>query len=282
MKEFEYSEDRLREYISRCNWTWAKTMPDIPHEYICRGKCALSMDEFYYFVDAQRRVGKHKIWGQYNHQYLHIDGWKYWTMGNSYDVTKIINRARIFDCFDSFDWPLYRPYTLAEMGTMAATIDYVFNDKLLFECGFGNGDLVSCIDVTPKRYYGVDPSNKAVKYFRDEHPQLARRCSHKSFEEAHRKWLSQDCVVLALFGTPSYFMREYLEMLSKSGKDYCLMFYKDGMVPEEFKPMYPFCYSSEEIKGIFPDSQVYRHKKYMTFSSREMKWQEPKISLSLF
>lgn len=33
---------KLREMISRCQWTFAKTMPWAPHEYIVRGKCALT------------------------------------------------------------------------------------------------------------------------------------------------------------------------------------------------------------------------------------------------
>ena len=30
----EIDFDRLREMISRCQWTYAKTMPWCPHEYI--------------------------------------------------------------------------------------------------------------------------------------------------------------------------------------------------------------------------------------------------------
>ena len=49
----ELDLDRIREMIARCQWTFAKTMPWAPHEYIVRGKCPLTEDEFLYFIDMQ-------------------------------------------------------------------------------------------------------------------------------------------------------------------------------------------------------------------------------------
>lgn len=37
-----YDEVKLRRLIDKCQWTFAKTMPTCPHEYIVRNKCALS------------------------------------------------------------------------------------------------------------------------------------------------------------------------------------------------------------------------------------------------
>lgn len=53
----EINYRKLQEMISRCHWTFAKTMPWAPHEYIVRGKCPLTEEEFLYFVDMQRRFG---------------------------------------------------------------------------------------------------------------------------------------------------------------------------------------------------------------------------------
>lgn len=39
-----YDEVKLRRLIGKCQWTFAKTMPTCPHEYIVRNKCALSDD----------------------------------------------------------------------------------------------------------------------------------------------------------------------------------------------------------------------------------------------
>ena len=49
--------NRLHEMITRCKWTFAKTMPFAPHEYIMRDKCPLTDDEFKYFVEMQRQYG---------------------------------------------------------------------------------------------------------------------------------------------------------------------------------------------------------------------------------
>lgn len=40
-----YDEVKLRRLIDKCQWTFAKTMPTCPHEYIVRNKCALSDEE---------------------------------------------------------------------------------------------------------------------------------------------------------------------------------------------------------------------------------------------
>ncbi len=91
-KELNY--DKLREMIARCEWTFAKTMPQCPHEYIVRGKCPLSEDEFLYFINMQRNYGKVERWGKYNNPYLYIDDYKYWTMGAPLEETTVINRAK--------------------------------------------------------------------------------------------------------------------------------------------------------------------------------------------
>ena len=94
MMNNELNYERLREMIARCQWTFAKTMPWCPHEYIVRDKCPLTDDEFLYFVDMQRRFGVKERWGKYNNPYLYIDDYKYWTMGASMEETKVMNRAK--------------------------------------------------------------------------------------------------------------------------------------------------------------------------------------------
>ena len=71
MAEPDY--DKLREMIARCQWTFAKTMPWAPHEYIVRGKCPLTEEEFVYFVNMQREHGVKEHWGKYFHPYLYTD-----------------------------------------------------------------------------------------------------------------------------------------------------------------------------------------------------------------
>jgi hypothetical protein len=87
--------EKLREMVTRCEWTFAKTMPWCPHEYIVRGKCPLSEEEFLFFIDMQRNYGKVERWGKYITPYLYIDDYKYWTMGAPVEETIVMNRAKV-------------------------------------------------------------------------------------------------------------------------------------------------------------------------------------------
>lgn len=91
----ELDYHKLREMIARCQWTFAKTMPFAPHEYIVKDKCSLSEEEFEYFVNMQRQHGVKERWGKYNNPYLYIDDYKYWTMGAPIEETTVINRAKV-------------------------------------------------------------------------------------------------------------------------------------------------------------------------------------------
>ncbi len=86
--------EKLRSMIARCEWTFAKTMPFAPHEYIVRDRCPLTTEEFEYFVNMQREYGVKERWGKYNNPYLYIDDYKYWTMGAPIGETTVINRAK--------------------------------------------------------------------------------------------------------------------------------------------------------------------------------------------
>ena len=46
----EPNYSRLHEMVARCKWTFAKSMPFAPHEYIVRDQCPLTDDEFVFFV----------------------------------------------------------------------------------------------------------------------------------------------------------------------------------------------------------------------------------------
>lgn len=91
----ELDFDKLREMIARCKWTFAKTMPWAPHEYIVRGKCTLTEEEFLYFIDMQRKYGKAERWGKNINPYLYIDDYKYWTMAAPVEDTLVMNRAKV-------------------------------------------------------------------------------------------------------------------------------------------------------------------------------------------
>ena len=85
--------ETLQSFIAARGWTFAKTMPQWPHEYTVRQ--GPEDTEFEAAALLIRENGYKERWGSYNHTYFNVDGWKYWTMGNPLPVTKIINRARL-------------------------------------------------------------------------------------------------------------------------------------------------------------------------------------------
>lgn len=263
-KEDTYDMEKIKSCISRCSWRWAKTYQTIPHEYIVRDKCPLSDEEFLYIVKAQRDMGVHEEWGKYYFPYLYIDGYKYWTMGDSLDKTIIINRQKVFSEFDLLETisPYYSKDERKEVASMLTT---AFS-KPIFEVGFGNGWLIEEARLTPNNWYGVEPSRKCVDEVRERFPAFAQRIACLSFEQAIDKWSNQDCVVAALFGTASYLMIDYLRLLKNSGRNYFLMFYKEGYCPAAFKDMHHFGYTKAQLEHLF-NAYIIEYGDYYIVSS---------------
>ena len=99
----EMTIEELREFVQTSPWTFARTMPEKPHEYTLRAKAP---DEklFERVVLYIRQAGYKANHGSWTYTYLHIDGWKYWTMGaplgptGKYDPnihTILMNRAKL-------------------------------------------------------------------------------------------------------------------------------------------------------------------------------------------
>lgn len=86
--------DEIRDFIGSHRWTFAKSMPHIPHEYTLR-KHARDDAEFVRFVLHIREVGEVRPWGRYRHTYLDFEGHTYWTMGSPIEETILINREVI-------------------------------------------------------------------------------------------------------------------------------------------------------------------------------------------
>jgi hypothetical protein len=87
------NHEKARDLIARNKWTFAKTMPQIPHEYTLR-KNWNSEKEFVALVLYIREVGRQEKFGRTTYTYLYLDGYKYWTMGAHIDITTLINRAK--------------------------------------------------------------------------------------------------------------------------------------------------------------------------------------------
>jgi len=106
-----YTPDDARTYVGAVRWQFASTMPRVRHWYTIRKWRPDLDDAFVGFVRHIRSVGVRMDWPGppakplYRNQYLLLDGWKYWTMGDPYpgvvppietpETTTLINRARI-------------------------------------------------------------------------------------------------------------------------------------------------------------------------------------------
>lgn len=253
----------IKEMIDRCQWQWAKTYENCPHEYIVRGKCELTDEEFLAFVDAQRCMGTPEQWGKYNFPYLYINGYKYWTMGSSYEETKIINRQKVFGEFDQLSNPTLPHYSSVDSQYIVNRVMLLVRDNEVFEAACGDGQFVKESNISPNKYHGVDPCKKAIANFKNNLPEFANRIRCQSFEEAINAWKGKEAVVVATFGAASYIMKPYLQILATHNRHYFLMFYKEDFCPESFKEMHHFHYSHQELEEIFPKARIYAFKKYL-------------------
>ena len=88
----------LQDFIQNVIWTFAKTMPEWPHEYIVRDK----VDEIL-FLRLVKHIRKYGYEGKFYSKaitYLDHKGMTYWTMGAPIEETIIINRCRKEDTFE--------------------------------------------------------------------------------------------------------------------------------------------------------------------------------------
>ncbi len=84
--------DVLREFIDSAQWTFAKTMPEWPHEYIVRDR--VDEDLFVRLVDHIRANGYEGKFYRRSFIYYDDGGLVYWTMGEPVEETIIVNRCR--------------------------------------------------------------------------------------------------------------------------------------------------------------------------------------------
>ena len=89
----------LRAFVDEATWTFAKTMPEWPHEYIVRER----VDE-QLFVDLVGHIRAHGRSGRFYERvivYYEEAGLVYWTMGAPLAETTIVNRCRTEDTYES-------------------------------------------------------------------------------------------------------------------------------------------------------------------------------------
>jgi hypothetical protein len=84
---------QLRDFVDRETWTYAKTMPKWPHEYLVRERVG---DEglFVQLIKHIRAEGYEGTYYRLKITYYDEDGLTYWTMGAPVKETIIINRCK--------------------------------------------------------------------------------------------------------------------------------------------------------------------------------------------
>jgi hypothetical protein len=85
------TEEEFAAFVHRAPWTFAKTMPHIPHEYTLRRQHDSAVFEA--AVRFIRERGYQARWGRAIRTYVNLNGKRYWTMGASVEHTIVLNRA---------------------------------------------------------------------------------------------------------------------------------------------------------------------------------------------
>ena len=225
----------VSEILEAQEYKFSKTMPHIPHSYTLKETWD-SSEWFMSIVGYIRENGVQERWGRYNHHYLYLNGYKYWTMGAPIGETILINRAIP---------PNEHPYDL-----IAPKYDNVFGgrqnqeeNKQLFkvlnitgnvlDIGCGTGLGIEWGKIHPEQYWGIDPSAKMLQTLMWKHPQFATRVRKCPFEQYYMKGFD---TIFALYGTASYLTRQdkIRFILNEGGRAY-LMYYKDDYMPVTYK-----------------------------------------------
>jgi hypothetical protein len=80
-------------WFDRLKFVFAKTMPQIPHEYVVR--TAENEDAYVTLWKTINERGAYSSFGGRRYKYWYRgDGWRYWFMGGMYE-SRVINRARV-------------------------------------------------------------------------------------------------------------------------------------------------------------------------------------------
>lgn len=89
----------LQKFTQSVPWTFAKTMPEWPHEYIVRER--VDEDLFVEMVQHIRENGYKGKFYKMDITYFDYDGMTYWTMGAPIEETTIINRCKKANTYES-------------------------------------------------------------------------------------------------------------------------------------------------------------------------------------
>jgi SAM-dependent methyltransferase len=166
---------------------------------------------------------------------LHINGWKYWTMGAPIAETILINRKPLapevtpYDAIATqYDGMFQDAASAAENHAVMDILGDVTASRVL-DIGCGTGLLLDY--VTPGAYCGLDPSTAMVAQLATKHPAYASSILPCRFED----FVGQDFdLVTCLFGSANYIDPDAMmtiPALLRPGGRYVLMFFQEGYTP---------------------------------------------------
>ena len=98
-------EEKIREFIDKQEWIFAKTYADrAPHEYVVRHKIKGTDEEFMEIVNYIQEYGITMYFWNRPNKYIFVDGWQYWAMGDEKGEVIVLNRCDLERYKISITW----------------------------------------------------------------------------------------------------------------------------------------------------------------------------------
>lgn len=234
-----YTYPQIAEALLNSTFTFAKTMPQIPHFYTLRKdwQQAIPFEDVVQFIRDHGYVQK---FGKTPYTYLEVNGLRYWTMGAPLSETILINRAKSpanrsgdYDALaDTYDQLYDKPEFEAENLTVFDRIPEEVPSLLDIGCGTGlTLDYVSPLE----RYVGIDPSqfmlDRLTSKFRFS-PSVDVDLFRTGFEGFHLP--ERYSFVVCLFGVSGYMPAEQVRRIPdyvEPGGTYVVTVFAPGYEP---------------------------------------------------
>jgi hypothetical protein len=269
----------IQDFIARNKWTFARTMPQWPHEYVVKERLSLEDQALFEqiavyirtFGRDERFLGTHPV-----RQYLYLDGWKYWTMGAPIAQTTILNRAQTDP--EPYDQMQYETLFTSEEDIQEERelVKMVWDNMprwaTILDIGCGDGLLIRHMAHPPNFYTGIDPSARMLSMFCQSHPEYKDRLILTRAEDFRADMIFDHAI--ALHGSASYVPHDFWEAGFRKlcpEDSYFLTFFKEGYYPLTYSrsgiEASHFEYKKEWLEGRFEQVQEWGNYYVCTKSS---------------
>ena len=117
---------------------------------------------------------------------------------------------------------------IAENRAIAAMLTPYLYNKTILDIGCGTGLLLELFTLDPKKYVGIDPSEKMLDIAREKFKFFEFR------QEKFEHYIGFTDVAVSLFGSVSYIHWDVYEKITQVCNKYFLMFYKEDYEPKTY------------------------------------------------